>query len=281
MREKRKGVFMSYKFIALDIDGTLTNDDKIITPRTKEALIKAQQMGKKVCLATGRHPYGVIPYAKELELEKYGGYLLCFNGGIVVEVTEKGFKTVYSKELSNEFVPKVCEIVKNSNITVNTYTDDTIIADLKVNAYTNVEPEIIGLPFKQVKYFSKYVDFPINKLLLAGEPAEIDKYEKILKYYLDGQVDVFKSAPFFLEVVPLGVSKGASLDPLLKSMGMTKDNLIACGDSYNDITMIGYAGLGVAMENAEEEVKKVANYIAPSNNDDGVGYVVEEFMLKD
>ena len=64
-------------------------------------------------------------------------------------------------------------------------------------------------------------------------------------------------------------------------MEVTKDNLIACGDSFNDITMIGYAGLGVAMENGEEEVKKVANYIAPSNNDDGVGHVVEEFMLKD
>ena len=272
---------MSYKFIALDIDGTLTNDKKVITPRTKEALMKAQKMGKKVCLATGRHPHGVIPYAKELELEKYGGYLLCFNGGIVVEVTENGFKTVYSKELPNEFIPKVYEIVKNSNITVNTYTDDAIIANTKVNAYTNIEPEIIGLPFKPVKDFVKYVDFPINKLLLAGEPEEINKYEKILKYYLDGQVDVFKSTPFFLEVVPLGVSKGASLDPLLKSMCMTRDNLIACGDSFNDITMIGYAGLGVAMENGEEEVKKVANYIAPSNNDDGVGYVVEEFMLKD
>ncbi len=272
---------MSYKFIALDIDGTLTNDEKIITPRTKEALLNVQKAGKKVCLATGRHPHGVIPYAKELELEKYGGYLLCFNGGIVVEVTDKGFKTVYSKELNNEFVPKVCEIVKNSNITVNTYTDNEIIANCKENAYTKIEPEIIGLPFKQVKYFASYVDFPINKLLLAGEPEEIDKYEKILKYYLDGQVDIFKSTPFFLEVVPLGVSKGASLDPVLKSMGMTSENLIACGDSFNDITMIGYAGLGVAMENAEEEIKKIANYIAPSNNDDGVGFVVEKFMLND
>ena len=78
---------MSYKFIALDIDGTLTNYKKVITPRTKEALMKAQKMGKKVCLATGRHPHGVILYAKEHEHEKYCGYLLCFNGCIVVEVT--------------------------------------------------------------------------------------------------------------------------------------------------------------------------------------------------
>lgn len=270
---------MSYEVIALDIDGTLTNDDKIITPKTKNALMQAQQMGKKVVLATGRHPHGVIPYAQELELQKYGGYLLCFNGGIVVEVTESGFKTIYSKELPNFYIPQVCDIISKSNITVNTYTEDAIIADKKENAYTQVEPEIIKLPFKQVEDFKNYVDFPINKLLLAGEPEEIDKYEKILKNYLDGKVDVFKSAPFFLEVVPLGVSKGASLDPLLKSMGLTKDNLIACGDSYNDITMIGFAGLGVAMENAEEDVKHVANYITLSNNCDGVGAVVEKYML--
>lgn len=270
---------MSYEVIALDIDGTLTNDDKIITPRTKNALMQAQKIGKKVVLATGRHPHGVIPYAKELELERYGGCLLCFNGGIVVEVTQRGFKTVYSKELPNVYIPQVCDILKDSNITVNTYTNDTIIADKKENAYTNVEPDIIKLPFKRVDDFKNYVDFPVNKLLLAGEPEELDKYEKILKKYLDGQVDVFKSAPFFLEVVPLGVSKGASLSPLLKSMNLTSKNLIACGDSYNDITMIGYAGLGVAMENAEEDVKRIANYIAPSNNDDGVGEVVEKYML--
>ena len=112
-------------------------------------------------------------------------------------------------------------------------------------------------------------------------PAENQQLHIVGLQLVTVPVDVFKSTPFFLEVVPLGVSKGASLDPLLKSMCMTKDNLIACGDSFNDITMIGYAGLGVAMENGEEEVKKVANYIAPSNNDDGVGHVVEEFMLKD
>lgn len=271
---------MGYEIIALDIDGTLTNDDKIITQKTKDVLIKIQQMGKKVVIATGRHPYGVIPYAEELQLKEFGGYLLCFNGGMIVKVTEDGFETVYSKEFPNEYIPVVCEIVKNSNITVNTFKKDLIVADQKVNRYTNVEPEITKLPFKQVKDFVRYVDFPVNKLLLAGDPEEIDKYEQTIKYYLDGKADVFKSAPFFLEVVPFGVNKGASLDSLLKRMNLTRKNLIACGDSYNDITMIGYAGLGVAMENAEDDVKKIANYITASNNNDGIYEVVEKFMLK-
>lgn len=271
---------MSYEIIALDIDGTLTNDEKIITPKTKNALILAQKMGKKVILATGRHPQGVIPYAKELMLEEYGGYLLCFNGAIIIEVAKNEFNTVYSKELPNIFIPQVCDILKNSNITISTYTEDTIIADKKENMYTTIDPYVIKLPFKRVDDFSKYIDFPVNKLLLAGEPKEINEYEKILKKHLDGLVDVFKSAPFFLEVVPLGVSKGASLASLLKSNGLERENLIACGDSYNDITMIGYAGLGVAMENAEQDVKQVADYITFSNNCDGVGRVVEKYMLR-
>lgn len=270
---------MAYEIIALDIDGTLTNDEKVITEKTKNALIKIQQMGKKVILATGRHPFGVIPYAEELQLKKYGGYLLCFNGGVAVKVTENGFETLYSKEFPNEYIPIVCEIVKNSNITVNTFKEDLIVANQKVNKYTYVEHEITKLPFKQVKDFVRYVDFPVNKLLLAGEPEEIDKYQQTIKYYLDGKADVFKSAPFFLEVVPFGVNKGAGLAPLLEKMNLTKENLIACGDSYNDITMIGYAGLGVAMENAEEDVKKIANYITSSNNDDGIYEVIEKFML--
>lgn len=271
---------MAYEIIALDIDGTLTNDDKIITQKTKDALIKIQEMGKKVVIATGRHPKGVIQYAEELKLKKYGGYLLCFNGGMIVKVTEDGFETVYSKEFPNEYIPIVCEVVKNSNITVNTFKKDSIVANQKVNKYTNVEPGILKLPFKQVKDFVRYVDFPVNKLLLAGEPEEIDKYEQTIKFYLDGKADVYKSAPFFLEVVPLGVNKGASLAYLLDEMNLKRENLIACGDSYNDITMLGYAGLGVAMENAEEDVKKIANYIAPSNNDDGICEVIDKFMLQ-
>lgn len=270
---------MAYEIIAVDIDGTLTNDEKQITPRTKKALIDVQKSGRKVVIASGRHPYGVIPYARELELEKYSGFLLCFNGGRVLRASDKGFETIYSKNLNLNFVPQVCDLLKDSNITVNTYQGDTILADKKTNAYTHVEPDILKMPFRQIDDFARRVDFPVNKLLLAGEPEELDRYEKVLASYFDGVLDVFKSAPFFLEVVPLGVSKGASLHPLLKNLGLQRENLIACGDSYNDITMLGYAGLGVAMENAEEDVKAVANYITKSNNDDGIGYVAEKFML--
>ena len=90
---------------------------------------------------------------------------------------------------------------------------------------------------------------------------------------------VYRSEPYFLEVLPKGIDKAQSLERLLQHLGMTKEEMIACGDGYNDLTMIQYAGLGVAMENAVLPVRKAADYITASNNEDGVGLVVEKFML--
>lgn len=268
---------MSYEVIALDIDGTLTNSKKEITPRTKKVLLEAQQKGKKVILASGRHDFGIMPTAKELELDKFGGYIMAFNGGKVINA-ETG-EIISSVNFPKEYIRPVYDCLKDSNITVITYEDNHIIADKKVNDYTYVEPKILNMDFITVDNFVEYVNFDINKILLAGEPEEINEYEKILSEKFKGYFDVFKSAPFFLEVMPLGVNKGASLSVMLPKLGLTREQLIACGDSYNDMTMIGYAGLGVCMANGEDEVKKISNLITDSNDNDGVAKVVEEYLL--
>lgn len=268
---------MNYEIIALDIDGTLTNSDKEITPRTKSALIKAQQLGKRVVLASGRHNYGMKDTAKELELDRYGGYIMAFNGGKIIDAGTG--EIISSVNFPSKYIPLVYECVKDSNLTVMTYESDTIIADTKVNKYTSVEPTILKMESRTVDNFVEYINFDVNKLLLAGEPSEVDEYQKILSDKFKGYFDVFKSAPFFLEVMPLGVNKGTSLSTLLKTLGYEREQLIACGDSYNDMTMIGYAGLGVCMANGEKEVKKIADVIADSNDDDGVAKIVEQYLL--
>lgn len=268
---------MSYEVIALDIDGTLTNSKKEITPKTKKVLLEAQQKGKKVILASGRHDFGIMPTAKELELDKFGGYIMAFNGGKVINA-ETG-EIISSVNFPKEYIRPVYDCLKDSNITVITYEDNHIIADKKVNDYTYVEPKILNMDFITVDNFVEYVNFDINKILLAGGPEEINEYEQILSEKFKGYFDVFKSAPFFLEVMPLGVNKGASLSVMLPKLGLTREQLIACGDSYNDMTMIGYAGLGVCMANGEDEVKKISNLITDSNDNDGVAKVVDEYLL--
>ena len=272
------GEIMDFKLIALDIDGTLLNSNKELTPHTRYALIEAQRQGKRIIIASGRHPVGVVPLANDLMLGRYGGFIMAFGGGKIIDFTTG--KTVVSKLFPKEYLPDIVGVLKDSNITVMVHDERKIFANNRVNDYTYVERDILKMDMIAVDDFISAVNFDINKILLAGEPDELDKYQEILSKRYDGLLDVYKSAPYFLEIMPFGVSKGSMLPLLLEKLGVNKDELIAFGDNYNDMTMIGYAGFGVAMSNGEEEVKKIANYVCESNDDDGIAKTLEKFVLK-
>ena len=124
------------------------------------------------------------------------------------------------------------------------------------------------------------VTWAVGHLVTLVEPDELDEYQKIFSERYDGLLEVYKSAPYFLELMPFGVSKGSMLPLLLDHLGVSRDELIAFGDHYNDMTMIGYAGMGVAMGNGEAEVKKIANFVCPSNDEDGIAETLHKFVLK-
>ena len=269
---------MDYKLIALDIDGTLTNSKKEITPRTRYALLEAQAQGKRLVLASGRHPIGVYPIARDLCMDSYGGYIMSFNGGKIIDCTTD--RTIVTKLFPREYLPDIISVLQDSNITVITWDDKRIFANDTVNDYTYVEKDVLKTEMVVVEDFVSKIKFDINKILLAGEPDELDEYQKILSKRYDGLLEIYKSAPYFLELMPFGVSKGSMLPLLLDHLGINRDELMAFGDNYNDLTMIGYAGMGVAMGNGEAEVKKIANYVCPSNDDDGIAETLNKFVLK-
>lgn len=266
---------MKYKIMVLDIDGTLTNSEKKITQKTHDALIDYQERGGKIAIASGRPTKGVIPYAEKLELEKYGGFVMPFNGGRIINC--KSGETVFSANLPLEVLPEICKEVYKTNIGINTYEGDNLIVGNGVNKYTKIESSIIGLDIKEVEDFTAYVNFDVNKCLLSGDPNEVIKLEKVLSKSLGDKLGIFRSEPFFLEVVPKGIDKALSIDRLIKTLGIKTEECIACGDGFNDITMVDYAGLGVGMANANEKLKAVANFITKSNDEDGIAYVVEKF----
>ena len=268
---------MDYKLIALDIDGTLTNSRKEITPRTRYALLEAQAQGKRLVIASGRHPIGVLPIARDLRMDCYGGYIMSFNGGKIIECATD--RTIVSKLFPREYLPDIISVLKDSNITVITWDDKRIFANNKRNDYTDIEQEVLKTEMVVVDDFVSEIKFDINKILLAGEPYELDEYQKILTERYDGLLEIYKSAPYFLEIMPFGISKGSMLPLLLDKLGVKRDELIAFGDNYNDLTMIGYAGMGVAMANGEPEVKKIANYVCPSNDEDGIAETLHKFVL--
>ena len=173
----------------------------------------------------------------------------------------------------------IVSVLNDYNVTINTFDDKKIFSNSKVNDYTYIEQEVTHAEMIVCADFVAEVKFPFNKLLLAGEPLELDACQELLRKRYDGLLDIYKSAPYFLEIMPFGVSKGSMLPVLLDKLGISREELIAFGDNYNDMTMIGYAGMGVAMGNAEPEVKKIANYVCETNDEDGVAKTIEQMIL--
>ncbi|MGM9928114.1 MAG: Cof-type HAD-IIB family hydrolase [Bacillus sp. (in: firmicutes)] len=268
---------MSYKMIVLDLDDTLLRDDHTISERTKQALMKAQEMGVKVVLASGRPTFGMKHIAEELSLSAYGSYILSFNGGKIINWQTK--EEVFSSTLSPEDVHGLYEISRREGVYIHTYIGDEIITEDE-NEYTAIEADITGLPIKYVDTFVNAVNEPVVKVLMVDEPEKLKLVEKKLQLKLDEQFSIMTSKPYFLEFTEKGVTKGTSLNQLIQTLGITRDEVIAIGDSYNDLSMIEFAGLGVAMGNANEDIKKIANLVTDTNMNDGVAKVVEEYVLK-
>lgn len=268
----------SYEIIALDLDGTLTNNKKEITSVVKEAIYNLRDAGKKVILASGRPTEGIYYVADELEMEKYGGYILSFNGGKIIDYKTK--EIMYTQTVPERLIPGLMEFLEDTRCVVNTYKNGAIYTTDPHDQYVKKEAFITKMPvIAPMNFWEEIKDADINKFLLTADPdyAKDIVYEMANRFY--GSLNIFRSEPYFIEVCPPGIDKARSLEKLLQKLGLTKEQLVACGDGYNDVTMIAYAGLGVAMDNACDEAKAKAKYICPSNEEDGIADVIDKFFL--
>ncbi|SHK21258.1 Cof-type HAD-IIB family hydrolase [Hespellia stercorisuis] len=268
---------MNYQIIVLDLDGTLTNSRKEITAPTEKALMEIQQNGKRVVLASGRPINGIVNLADQLDLHKYNGYILSFNGGRITNCTTG--EIIYNRAVPAETIPTVYDIIHEyPGLDILSYSDDEIISGIQINEYTELESRINHMNIRCVDNFKEYVNFPVNKLLVTGDPAIIKLAMAALKKRFHSYLNIYNSSDFFIEVMPSKIDKAYSLQKLLSSIGLTADEMICCGDGYNDVTMLEYAGLGVAMENANSDIKESADFVTKSNDDDGILHVINQFM---
>lgn len=268
---------MAYEILILDIDGTLTNSKKEVSPKTLDAIIRAQEEGIKVVIASGRPTAGINKIAKTIKLDEYGGYVLSYNGAKITNF-QTG-EVVYNETLPEEMIPSIYEEAIDSHVGIITYEGNDAIAGNGIDKYNELEARINGIGLREVKDFPNYITFPINKCLLTGEPEHMAEVEKKMKERFGNFLNIFRSEPFFVEVMPQNIDKAYSLGKLLKHLDLERSQMIACGDGFNDLSMIKYAGLGVAMANAQEVVKQAADYITLSNDEDGVAKVIDKFML--
>ena len=239
-----------YRLLVLDLDGTLTNSKKEISPRNLRTLLRLQQSGVRLVLASGRPTYGIVPLAEQLQMKENNGYILSYNGGEIIDWSTG--ELLYKNLLPDDVLPIL---------------------------YVQKEAFLNKMQVRRVENFLQEIPLPLPKCLIVGEPEQLMKTEAELSLRLQRQISVYRSEPYFLELVPLGIDKARSIAVLSEKLGITREEVAAMGDGYNDLSMIKYAGLGIAMDNAQEPVKAAANYIAPSNDEDGVAIAVERYFL--
>lgn len=269
---------MEYKLLVLDLDGTLTNGKKEITDRNRETLIRAQQQGIRLVLASGRPTYGIAPLADELRMNEFGGFILSYNGGEIIDWSTK--EMLYSKLLPNDVIPRLYACALHNEVAILTYDKEYIVTESPEDVYVQKEAFLNKMPVRASEDFLNDISLPLPKCLIVGDPKKLIRIESELSIRLQSEISVYRSEPFFLELVPLGIDKAQSLAVLLDKTGMKREEMVAVGDGYNDLSMIQFAGLGVAMANAQEPVKKAAGYITLSNEEDGVAAVIDRFFLK-
>jgi len=267
---------MDYRIIALDLDGTLTDSRKEIPDPTLHALLEIQKQGFTVVLASGRPTPGMTHLARKLHLDKYGGYLLSFNGASITDC--RTGQVLFEQTIPHPYLSGLYSFACEQGTGLMTYQGDKIIAGTRIDKYMELEARISHMSFKEVKDFPSQVDFSVNKCLLTGDPEPLAKAEILLKEKYGGELSIYRSEPFFLEVMPKSIDKAYSLQVLCDKIGLRKEQMICCGDGYNDLTMIRFAGLGVAMGNAQESVKSAADYVTASNDNNGILKVIEKFI---
>ena len=269
---------MAIKLITIDIDDTLVNTAKQVTPRVKAALQEATAQGVKVVLTTGRPLPGVQEYLDELGLNHQDDqYAITYNGGVVQ--TTNG-EELGGKELAYSDYLRLREIADELGAYLQVETIDAAYTSAKeINYWASRENFLIKMPL-----FIKPVDEmdPNDhyvKFMFIGDEADIDAWRDALPNDVKEAYYIVKSTPQHLEFMHKDATKGSGLLTLADKLGIDQSETMALGDQQNDITMIEAAGLGVAMGNAVPEVKAVADVETTTQNTDGVGVAVEKWVL--
>lgn len=269
---------MAIKLIAIDIDGTLINDKHQITPEVHEALQKAREQGVKVVLCTGRPLPGVTNYLNELELFTGEDYVICYNGSLVQNTLTKEiiveFGLTLDDYLEMEYLARKVGVHFHATGLETMYT-----ANRNISSHTVREAYLVNMDLCYRTPEEMTEDIKIVKMMMIDDAEVLDQgIAQIPKEYFE-RYTMVKSSPYFFEILNKQADKGAALKHLAQHLGIKQEEVMAIGDNENDLPMIEFAGIGVAMGNATENVKKVANVITASNNEHGVAKAVEKYVL--
>lgn len=273
---------MKYKMIAIDMDGTLLNDKKEVSKENKIAIKKASELGVKIVVCTGRIFTSARFYAS---LIGTAAPIVASNGAYIREKDEN--RIIYKKAINKEILPELINVIESFGLTLHLYTNQSIYTKELVNLALNyirwneVVSEGEKVEVKVVKDFEDVINSEeILKVALVCDDIELLRKLRS-KISEEFDVSIVSSNSNNIEIMAKGISKGNAVKILADYFGYKREEVICVGDSENDISMIEYAGLGVAMGNGIDYVKSIADYITDTNERDGVAKVINKFILNE
>ncbi len=269
------------KALFLDLDGTLLNDKKEITPGNFHAICQALAEGHKIVITTGRPLASGMKQAEHLGLTSDGCYLIAFNGGVIYDMGNE--KVIAERTISLGVVGELFREANQRRLHIQTYVDDVVLVEEKNdNETVRRYCRTIKMKYRTIDKIARLYDEPPKLLAIDDrEHQPLEEFRKWIEMHCADMVDCFFSSSCYLEIVPKGMNKGTALLNLAAALRIPIKNTIAVGDEANDIPMIQAAHLGVCMENGIEAAKEAADYVTLSdNNQDGVAEVIQTFMLE-
>jgi Cof subfamily protein (haloacid dehalogenase superfamily) len=270
-----------YRLIAVDLDDTLLNSHKQLSPATISGLKTAIAAGIKVVPCTGRPLPGVHATLEALGLEGDDQYVIVQGGGVVQSASGKIIAEKFLNHQDYQDFSTFAASVASNGIDSNVLTPagEVCTADRNISRYTVLQAweNTAGIKVREPQEMPE--DFVIAKGMLLGEPDKLAAIQPQAETEFGNRFTVIRSMPFMLEIMPHGVDKGWGLAQLTQHLGFSADDVIAFGDEHNDLDMFDFAGTSVAMANGQDIVKKRADFITASNDEDGVLKALKHFAI--
>ncbi len=262
------------RLLALDLDDTLLRDDLTISPRDKEAVLAAEHAGVRIVLASGRVRESMQPYADALGMRDRPGYIVSGNGTLVTRSDTA--EVVLRHLLATETALTAYRLVDRHGLPAEVYIGDTAYAS-RDDRWVDEDCECSGLSKCIVPQFEKLIaGIDVPKIMIPGDPEKLSRLQAVLQAEFDGSIHTVTSKPYFLEILPSAADKGSAVAHIATELGIPRAQVMAIGDGMNDAGMIRYAAIGVAMPNASEELKAIADWVAPADNEHaGVAQALE------
>lgn len=267
------------KLVAIDLDGTLLNSKKEISARNKETLAQAKAAGVKIVICTGRPLAAIGIYLDALNLRDNGDYSITFNGGLV-QKNDTG-EIIEKASMPLENVRDLYDLATSLNVPLDILSDGLVMQLPASQDYESLYSQLNNLlTFEPYELGQLTADQIYNKAVIAVEQTYLDEQIKKIPSPFYDRYEIIKTRSNLLEFMPKGITKAYGISLLARDLGIKQEEIMTIGDEENDLPMIEYAGLGVAMENAVPRVKDLADVITATNDNDGVAQAVGKFVLE-